>query len=126
MGGIPTGKGREKIDQHLVVVLLAFILTAVIVDQVAATGKLDAAAVGQTTIHRTAACFNILLQSLQKRRLAIACIAGDQHQTELAGQHRRQQCPVEGGIDIGRVSQGIHAARTRIAASALAIERDQV
>ena len=124
--GILALEGRQKIQQHLVVVFVAFVLAAVVVNQVTLPRQVELAAIGQTAMRCTAACLHLFFQALQERCLAITCVARDQHQAKLALQNRWQQLAIQLGLHVGGMAQGIHATCAGIAAAALAVEREQM
>ncbi|MCY1365381.1 hypothetical protein D9M69_522250 [compost metagenome] len=116
----------QKVQQHLVVVLVALVLAAVVVDQVALALQAQLAAVCQITIDGPASGFNLFLKPLQEGGFAVTGVARNQHEPELPLQHSGQQGSVQRGVHIGREPKRVHAPRTGIAAAALAVERQQV
>ena len=101
-------------------------MAAVVVDQEALARQAQLAAIGQAAMRCTAACLHLFFQALQKRCLAITCVARDQHQAKLALQNRWQQLAIQFRLHVGGMAQGIHATCAGIAAAALAVEREQM
>jgi hypothetical protein len=121
-----TGEGREEGVQDRVALPVSLILAAVVVDQIAAPLERQAGAVDQTLDQSCAARLDLILETLQEGGLAIPRVAGDQHQPQLAGEHRGRQLAVQRRLDIEVPPHGVQTARAAVAVAALAVEGQQI
>ena len=123
--GVRPGERGEECVQHVVVGLLALILAAVVVRQERTATQPEPAAVRQRWSRIACRSSARCLQVLQEGRLAVTGVARDQHEPELAREHRRLKLPVERRLHIGLLAKGVEAAGTSVAVRALAVQREQ-